>query len=97
MVLYQINTFTFNIASFSHLLKRVDFDTIVDHLALTHIIKSKMEHSSGYFLPHLIGANTSVASTRPTAEDFPMEEQPTSATPPTPVPSLLGQEDSILH
>ena len=32
-----------NIASFSHLLKRVDFDTIVDHLALTHIIKSKME------------------------------------------------------
>ena len=32
-----------NIASFSHLLKRVYFDTIVDHLALTHIIKSKME------------------------------------------------------
>ena len=27
-----------NIASFSHLLKRVDFDAIVDHLALTHII-----------------------------------------------------------
>ena len=32
-----------NIASFSHLLKRVDYDGIVDHLALTHIIKSKME------------------------------------------------------
>ena len=32
-----------NIASFSHLLKRVDFDAIVDHLAVTHIIKSKME------------------------------------------------------
>ena len=32
-----------NIASFSHLLKRVDFDAIVDHLTLTHIIKSKME------------------------------------------------------
>ena len=32
-----------NIANFSHLLKRVDFDTIVDHFALTHIIKSKME------------------------------------------------------
>ena len=32
-----------NIASFAHLLKRVDFDAIVDHLALTHIIKSKME------------------------------------------------------
>ena len=32
-----------NIASFSHLLKRVDFDAIVDHLVLTHIIKSNME------------------------------------------------------
>ena len=32
-----------NIATFSHLLKRVDFDAVVDHLAITHIIKSKME------------------------------------------------------
>ena len=32
-----------NIASFAHLLKRVDFDAIVDHLALKHIIKSKAE------------------------------------------------------
>ena len=32
-----------NIASFVHLLKRVDFDAIVDHLAVTHIIKSKAE------------------------------------------------------
>ena len=32
-----------NIASFSHLLRRVDFDAIVDHLSLTHIIKSKAE------------------------------------------------------
>ena len=32
-----------NIASFLHLLKRVDFNVIVDHLALTHIIKSKVE------------------------------------------------------
>ena len=32
-----------NIASFSHLLKRVDFDAIVDHLASMHIIKSKAE------------------------------------------------------
>ena len=32
-----------NIASFAHLLKRVNFDAIVDHLALTHIIKSKAE------------------------------------------------------
>ena len=31
------------VASFLHLLKKVDFDAIVDHLALTHIIKSKME------------------------------------------------------
>ena len=31
------------ITGFSHLLKRVDFDAIVDHLALTHIIKSKAE------------------------------------------------------
>ena len=32
-----------NIASFSHLLKRVDFDAIVDHLAITNIIESKVE------------------------------------------------------
>ena len=35
-----------NIASFAHLLKRVDFDAIVDHLALTHIIKMKAEPST---------------------------------------------------
>ena len=33
----------FNIASLAHLFKRVDIDAIVDHLALTHIIKSKVE------------------------------------------------------
>ena len=32
-----------NIASFVHLLKKVDFNAIVDHLALTHIIKSKTD------------------------------------------------------
>ena len=32
-----------NIAGFAHLLKRVHFDAIVDHLTLTHIIRSKME------------------------------------------------------
>ena len=32
-----------NITSFAHLLKRVDFDAIVDHLAIMHIMKSKME------------------------------------------------------
>ena len=35
-----------NIARFSHLLKRVDFDAIVYHLSLTHIIKSKAEPTS---------------------------------------------------
>ena len=39
----QLCGLAINIASFAHLLKRVDFDTIVDHLALTHIIKSKVE------------------------------------------------------
>ena len=29
--------------SFSHLVKRCDFDVIIDHLAPTHIIKSKGE------------------------------------------------------
>ena len=32
-----------NIASFAHLLKRVDFDAVVDHLAIMHIMRSKME------------------------------------------------------
>ena len=32
-----------NIASFSCLLKRVDFDAVVDRLSLTHIIKGKAE------------------------------------------------------
>ena len=30
-----------NITNFSHLLKKVDFDAIVDHLAITHIMRSK--------------------------------------------------------
>ena len=32
-----------NIATFSHLLRKVDFDAVVDHLAIRHIMKSKME------------------------------------------------------
>ena len=32
-----------NIATFSHLLKRVDFDAVVDHLAIMHIMKINME------------------------------------------------------
>ena len=35
-----------NIASFAHLLKRVDFDAVVNHLAIEHIMKSKMEPST---------------------------------------------------
>ena len=39
----ELCTLAINIASFSYLIKRVDFDAIVDHLALMHIIKSKTE------------------------------------------------------
>ena len=39
----QLCGLAINIASFSHVLKRVDFNVIVDHLTLTHIIKSKAE------------------------------------------------------
>ena len=34
---------TMNIATFLHLLMKVDFDAIVDHLAITHIMRSKAE------------------------------------------------------
>ena len=39
----EVCDLTINIVSFAHLLKKVDFDVIVDYLALTHIIKSKAE------------------------------------------------------
>ena len=39
----EMNGLAINIASFAHLLKKVDFDAIVDHLALVHILKSKTE------------------------------------------------------
>ena len=32
-----------NIVSFVHLLRKVDFDAVVDYLAITHIMKSKVE------------------------------------------------------
>ena len=35
-----------NIANFAHLLKKLDFDAIVDHPSLTYIIKSKVEPAS---------------------------------------------------
>ena len=34
---------TINIASFAHLLRKVDFDAVVDHLAITQIMRSKVE------------------------------------------------------
>ena len=39
----ELCSLAINIASFLHLLKRVDFNVIVYHLALIHIIKSKAE------------------------------------------------------
>ena len=35
-----------NIANLVHLLRRVDFDAIVDHLDLTHMIKSKTKSTT---------------------------------------------------
>ena len=39
----ELCSLAINITSFSHLLKRIDFHAIVDHLALMHFIKSKVE------------------------------------------------------
>ena len=39
----ELCSLAINIASFSHLLKRVDFDAMVDHLDLMHIIKGNIE------------------------------------------------------
>ena len=35
-----------NMASFAYLLKRVDFDAVVDYLAIVHIMKSNAEPAS---------------------------------------------------
>ena len=35
-----------NIVTFSHLLKKVDFDAVVDHLTITHVMRSKAEPST---------------------------------------------------
>ena len=35
-----------DVASFAHLLKKVDVDAVVDHLAIMHIVKSKAEPAS---------------------------------------------------
>ena len=39
----EVSGLAINIVSFAHLLKRMDFDAIADHLALVHILKSKTE------------------------------------------------------
>ena len=39
----EICRLAMNIATFSHLLKKVDFDAVVDQLAITHIMRSKAE------------------------------------------------------
>ena len=39
----EMHGLAINIMSLPHLLKTVDFDAIVDHLALVHILKSKTE------------------------------------------------------
>ena len=41
----EICKLAMNIATFLHLLKKVDFDTVVDHFAITHIMRSKAEPS----------------------------------------------------
>ena len=35
-----------NIASFAHLLRKVDFNAVVDHLAIIHIMRSKVESAT---------------------------------------------------
>ena len=39
----QMCRLVINIASFAHLLRKIDFDAVVDHLAITQIMRSKVE------------------------------------------------------
>ena len=39
----EMSGLAINIASFAHLLKKVDFDVTVDHLGIRHIMRSKAE------------------------------------------------------
>ena len=39
----EIYGLAINIASFAHLLRKVDFNAVVDHLDITHIMRSKVE------------------------------------------------------
>ena len=40
---FELHGLAINIASFSCLLKRVNYDAVVDHLSLTHIMNSLSE------------------------------------------------------
>ena len=40
---FEICGLAINITSFAHLLRKVDFDAVVDHLAITQIMRSKVE------------------------------------------------------
>ena len=39
----EMSGLAINTASFAHLLKKIDLDAVVDHLALTHIMRSRVE------------------------------------------------------
>ena len=39
----EMCSLSINTTSFAHILKKVDFDAVVNHLALTHIMRSKVE------------------------------------------------------
>ena len=43
MPVRECHRLAMNIATFLHLLKKVDLDAVVDHLAITHIMRSKAE------------------------------------------------------
>ena len=49
----ELYVLAINIANFSHLLKRIDCNAIVVHLAVMHIIKSKAEHATTRIKRHL--------------------------------------------
>ena len=42
----EMSGLAMNIASFTHLLRKVDFDAVVDHLTIMHIMRSKVESAT---------------------------------------------------
>ena len=92
-----------NIASFSHLLKRVDFDATVDHLALTHIIKSKAEPATARIkrLLELISSYSFnlyyMKGKDMTLSDFPSETKAQHDNSPHEIIPISFIMDNILH